>query len=1263
MPSTRVAATYHPPSSVLASVTCSLSSRNLQHLVVGKLDRLEVYSVQPDRLELECTYQLTGTLRALKAIPISQHRCNILVLLDHPDPATLFLSYSGPSESGSAKLISIGREDLYERGIRPAEYFMNVVVHPNGKVAIVSCYTRRLKVILISEGAPESYNDIQFPEISNVLDISFLPIDLPSDTYTLTFLLEDHNLKFQLISRDLMAGSSGVDLLDASENLRPTAIPKGIIPCLNSDCLPRLVPLYPQKSDPKFLGGILVIGGRKIALYECEPKSETSVKGKRKRTLNEPEKHKSLDKKSGLQDRKPIALLEWPWSDVSAVTSIDHVCEKILIGDRFGRFSILSAANVKTEGLVLVPLGETSSPTSISYLDNQAVFIGSHHGDSQVIKIHTQPTSSEDKRTLEIPPHVRTVPKGALEKGKGRAVDEDVDDFSNGRVVSNRGTYLTVLQTFKNIAPILDAVLTNVDSGGQPQIVTCSGGANTGSVNVVRMGADFDELAAVIGLENVTGVWPIRSSYRSLSHSHIVVSTLDETHIFRIDSGETLSRIEAVNSFALEEATICVQNVAQRGKTGYQDSFMVVQVTETAVHLLEYDPSSDQWWERDTLKDESSTNVAASINPSQVLIARNGGKLIGYTLEVQGLSKKFKPVLQSQLDYYDGNPKEEDNPNHVRRHEWRLSDISAVTVNPMNEAAFFTNHVAVAFWQTNQVKIYAYKDTGFTFVSQSPPLPAPVRSLLFYNFGSDVSSTGQDHHPCLIAGLTNGLVVSFSCVGKGKELKDMKVISLGDSPISLSPCQIDGRRTVLACGAKSAILAWDRSRLQHSPMLLKDINSVHPLNAPSYPDSIVLGTSSGLHIGRVQNIHKMHVRGISLGLQTPRKIVHHPVLKVFGVVVERNEPVRAGDDDRLSSKFIILDDTAFEDLGKFDCNPDEVGLSLTTMTCTFSDPDETRSFFCLGTMFMNPSDLEPREGRIIILSADSSSSSSNLLLTDEAAVRVYGGVYSMGVINGLLAAAVNSSVILYRLEKDLLGLRLQKLAEWNHTYVMTNIVISSDHLVVADYLQSVSLLKLVDNSKFVTVARDYSPLMPIAVGAFDERRVIGADHNLNLFSFSLQQEGNRRILKRDGHYHLGEVVSKFLRGSIIATNTEKRMEPTHIFCTNTGRISVIVDVSDTNLGADLTLLEIGLTQLNTEEGQESHAKYRAPRMSRGRSDADEPSYGFIDGDFLEQLLPLLEDTPNSEKVRKIFAVSVESSKIRSSRDQIYEALENIRNMH
>lgn len=43
--------------------------------------------------------------------------------------------------------------------------------------------------------------------------------------------------------------------------------------------------------------------------------------------------------------------------------------------------------------------------------------------------------------------------------------------------------------------------------------MTCSGGGNAGSVNVVRIGADFEEMASLPGLENIIDLWPIKLSY------------------------------------------------------------------------------------------------------------------------------------------------------------------------------------------------------------------------------------------------------------------------------------------------------------------------------------------------------------------------------------------------------------------------------------------------------------------------------------------------------------------------------------------------------------------------------------------------------------------------------------------------------------------------------------------------------------------------------------------------------------------------------
>ena len=75
--------------------------------------------------------------------------------------------------------------------------------------------------------------------------------------------------------------------------------------------------------------------------------------------------------------------------------------------------------------------GEISIPECITYLDNGVLFIGSRLGDSQLIKLNVKQ-------------------------------DEG-------------GSYVSMMETFTNLAPIVDMVVVDLERQGQGQLVTCSG--------------------------------------------------------------------------------------------------------------------------------------------------------------------------------------------------------------------------------------------------------------------------------------------------------------------------------------------------------------------------------------------------------------------------------------------------------------------------------------------------------------------------------------------------------------------------------------------------------------------------------------------------------------------------------------------------------------------------------------------------------------------------------------------------------------------
>lgn len=115
----------------------------------------------------------------------------------------------------------------------------------------------------------------------------------------------------------------------------------------------------------------------------------------------------------------------------------------------------------------------------MSYLTNQTFYLGSHLGDSQLLQLSPTPNSQHCLPTLTMPVEIRTVSPGSLmakssTKGKGRAImqDDDMDidgdiDRSKGRIVEPDGSFIRVLESFKNIAPIMDAILVDIDGSGQ----------------------------------------------------------------------------------------------------------------------------------------------------------------------------------------------------------------------------------------------------------------------------------------------------------------------------------------------------------------------------------------------------------------------------------------------------------------------------------------------------------------------------------------------------------------------------------------------------------------------------------------------------------------------------------------------------------------------------------------------------------------------------------------------------------------------------
>jgi DNA damage-binding protein 1 len=296
---------------------------------------------------------VSPTYTELGVVPQRSSRSNLLLLLGHPDPELVFLSYS-ESETGAGELTARKQLSLHERTPRPAEFFNDVLIHPSGKLAVVSCYTGKLKIIKFKAGNYQEDFDVscvyykwsqiaelkvhlfRLPEL-NVFSVSFLPV--LDDEFAIAILYMDYQERTQLIARDIL-----LDDLELSYHpstvLHATPIAAKVLPC-PTECVPQLLSVPPSQptmdedgEDEGFAGGVLIVGGKKILLFElASTQGQAKQRGKRRRLEAKKkstdaagvEKAREKEMEREGRKRKPRGSVEWPWGEVTAYASMSFL--------------------------------------------------------------------------------------------------------------------------------------------------------------------------------------------------------------------------------------------------------------------------------------------------------------------------------------------------------------------------------------------------------------------------------------------------------------------------------------------------------------------------------------------------------------------------------------------------------------------------------------------------------------------------------------------------------------------------------------------------------------------------------------------------------------------------------------------------------------------------------------------------------------------------------------------------------------------------
>lgn len=592
--------------------------------------------------------------------------------------------------------------------------------------------------------------------------------------------------------------------------------------------------------------------------------------------------------------------------------------QRWLIGDDYGKLYLLMLMlqnEDEVEGWKLDVIGETSRASVLVYLDGGFVFVGSHQGDSQLIQIR--------EKSIE------------------------------------------VVQTFSNIAPILDFTImdmgsragegqTNEYSSGQARIVTGSGAFKDGSLRSVRSGVGLEDLGVLAEMDHISDIFALRSSGTSEQVDTLVVSFVDETRVFRFSAEGEAEEIDTYKGFALSEGTLLATNVPNE---------RIIQVTGSTVRLVDLDSAMiiSEW-----TPEGDRAITAASANKDHIVLSIGGVSLV-----VLGLGNELKVTARKMFGIE--------------------SQIACVTI-PESTSEI----CVVGFWQSGAISIFRLDTLEViqTEVIGEQGAAVPRNVLL--------TQILPEKPPTLFVAMADGNVVTFSVNTKDYSLSGKKSIVLGTQQANFKALpRSDGLFNVFATCEHPSLIYGSEGRIVYSAVTAEKASCVCPFDSEAYPGSIAIATPDDLRIALVDAERTTHVQTLPLH-ETVRRVAYSTKLKAFGLgTIKRT--LEDGT-ELIESHFKLADEVLFKELDTYALKPDELVESVIRADLE-EGPGNVVERFIVGTAYLDDDRDESVRGRILVFEV---TPERGLKVVTEIAVK--GACRALGIVAGNVVAALVKTV-------------------------------------------------------------------------------------------------------------------------------------------------------------------------------------------------------------------------------------------------------------
>lgn len=509
-----------------------------------KSNRLELYTHNAEGLSLQHSSTIYGKVTMLQKLRPA------LSPTDHLFVGTDRFMYFTISWNAEKRQLQNEKtfESVADNAARESQTGERCHVDPTARFMTVEVYEGIVTVIpLVQRGKKRKEPDIaglgepQPCRLSEmfVRSSAFLRPRSFDDKPKFALLYEDTQSAVKLKIREL-SYSGGDPLLEEGENYR------GDLELGASHLIPVEAPTH----------GVLIIGETSIGYYNDE---------------------------TGELQTEPLeeATIFVAWERIDA--------QRFVLADDYGRlylFMLELDSEDRVQSWKLDVIGQTSRASVLVYLDAGHVFVGSHQGDSQVIRI--------TEKSMEI------------------------------------------VQTFPNIAPILDFTIMDMGnrsgegqtteySSGQARIVTASGAYQDGSLRSVRSGVGLEDLGVLGEMDHISNLFSLKSNDATEHVDTLLVTFVNESRVFRFDSQGEVEEVEDFAGLALSETTLVAANLSQ-GR--------LIQVTNGRTRVTDLDGGMivSEW-----VPPEGKSITAASVNDDYTLLSLGGVTVVALDIH-NGLS-------------------------------------------------------------------------------------------------------------------------------------------------------------------------------------------------------------------------------------------------------------------------------------------------------------------------------------------------------------------------------------------------------------------------------------------------------------------------------------------------------------------------------------------------------------------------------------------------------------------------------------------------